>query len=225
MNYQISNLFPAPLYIAKFEEEFSNEELEFIHRPDLYQCSDHFVNKNKGSDSVNILNFPELSRIKVFIQEHLDNFKKNVMCIENNIFPTISWLNKNPNNTDHFRHFHVNSIISGVFYMTDEPAPIEFFSEKNMMYTPLKLYPSEINEYNSTRFETRVQKKHLILFPSYIDHAVKKNVCKHDRISLSFNTWIEGNIGTLLGSDYLNLNDPKMHNVSMADLNIKKEQK
>jgi uncharacterized protein (TIGR02466 family) len=225
MDYQLSNLFPAPLYIAKFEDEFTVDELNFISRPDLYEYSKNFLNKNKGSDSLNILNFQELHRIKKFIQEHLDNFRKNVMCIENTLFPTISWLNKNPNNTDHFRHFHVNSIVSGVFYMTDDPAPIEFFNETNLMYNPLKFYPNKINEYNSTRFETRVQKKHLIIFPSYIDHAVKKNICSQDRISLSFNTWTDGTIGTLMGSDYLNLDNPQMHDVPMFDLDIRKEQK
>lgn len=223
MKYQISSLFPAPLYIAKFEDEFTIEEIDFIHRSDLYQFSESFVEKNKGSDTLNILNFLELSRIKNFIQLHLDTFRKEVMCIENNLFPTISWLNRNPTNTDHFRHYHVNSIISGVFYMTDDPAPIEFFNEKTFMYNPLKFYPTKFNEFNSTRFETRVQKKHLILFPSYIDHAVKKNICSHDRISLSFNTWVDGNIGTLMGSDFLNLNDPQLKYTTLTNLDVRKE--
>lgn len=220
-DYQVSNLFPVPLYITKFEEEFTDEEIKFIHRSDLYEFSESFVNRNKGSDTLNILNFQELKRIKDFIQIHLDKFRKNVMCIDNNLFPTISWLNRNPSNTDHFRHFHVNSIVSGVFYMTDDPAPIEFFNEKTLMYNPLKFYPNAYNEYNSTRFETRVQKKHLIIFPSYIEHAVKKNICSHDRISLSFNTWVDGNIGTLVGSDFLNLEDPQLRNTSLEELDIR----
>lgn len=223
MEYQLSSLFPTPLYIAKFEEEFTDNELDFIHNDDLYQFSESFGTKNKGSDTLNILKFPELDRIRSFIQLHLDNFSKNVMCIDNNLFPTISWLNRNPSNSDHFRHFHVNSIISGVFYMTDNPAPIEFFNEKTFMYNPLKFYPTTFNEYNSTRFETRVQKKHLILFPSFIDHSVQKNMHLHDRISLSFNTWIDGSIGTLFGSDFLNLDDPSMKNMSLSDLDIRKK--
>jgi len=54
---------------------------------------------------------------------------------------------------------------------------------------------------------------------------VKKNICSQDRISLSFNTWTDGTIGTLMGSDYLNLDNPQMHDVPMFDLDIRREQK
>jgi len=40
-----------------------------------------------------------------------------------------------------------------------------------------------------------LKKGELILFPSNIQHSVPVNQSDEERISLSFNTWIKGNMG------------------------------
>ena len=50
-----------------------------------------------------------------------------------------------------------------------------------------------------------MKKGELILFPSNLQHSVPANQSDEDRISLSFNTWIKGDIGDKEKLTYLPL--------------------
>jgi uncharacterized protein (TIGR02466 family) len=220
MKSEIFSLFPTPLYVGTLERPLTKEELDFVHRDNIYTLSGN----RGGSNRFDLLQCSEMLDIKLFIQHHLDNFAKSVMCIENNIFPTLSWLNRNPTGKDHYRHYHVNSIISGVFYFTPNPAPIEFYVHKTVVYDPLKFKPKEFNTFNSNSSTVTLTQGTLLLFPSYIEHAVLSNLDMHDRISLSFNTWVHGQIGDLVSSDYLDLDNPELNysDTSILDLSTGK---
>jgi uncharacterized protein (TIGR02466 family) len=224
MKSEVFSLFPTPLYVGTLERPFTKEELDFVHREDLYKFYSESPGKNGGSDRYDLLHFPEMAGIKSFIQEHVDNFAKTVMCVENKLFPTISWLNRNPRGTDHYRHYHVNSIVSGVFYFTPNPAPIEFYTHRSVVYEPLRIQPTEFNPYNSNSSTVTLTQGTLILFPAYMEHAVLPNINNQDRISLAFNTWTKGPIGALIGTEYLDLDDPELTHAdrSVLDVSVRK---
>lgn len=221
VNSEVLELFPTPLYVGKLDDGVTDAEFEFVNNDALYTFSKDNPGENTGTHHNHVLNFPELSRIKNFIQEHLDFYAENIMCVENKIHPTISWLNKNKQGTSHYRHYHVNSIISGVFYFTDEPAPITFHNEKNFSFNPLKWDPFRYNQFNSTKSDAQVQKNILLLFPSFVEHSVQPNRSNDPRISLSFNTWIKGDIGNVNSSSYLNFDDLELKNTPEHKLQIK----
>ena len=50
-----------------------------------------------------------------------------------------------------------------------------------------------------------MNKGELIIFPSWIRHSVPINTKNSDRISLSFNTWAKGSLGTKDDLTYLPL--------------------
>jgi uncharacterized protein (TIGR02466 family) len=221
INSEVLELFPTPLYVGKLTEGVTKDEFDFVNQDSLYTYFDENPGGNTGSFNNNVLNLPELSRIKNFIQEHLDHYAKNVMCIENRIHPTISWLNKNQKGTAHYRHYHVNSILSGVFYFTEDPAPITFHNEKNFSYLPLKWNPVRYNQFNSTKSDAQVKKDILLIFPSFVEHSVMPNISNDPRISLSFNTWISGDIGDVGSSSYINFDDLELHNTPEEKLTEK----
>jgi hypothetical protein len=206
MQPTVYSLFPTPVYSAQFESEFTVEELEFISTESNYDTANLELNPIISSNSTSVLNSPEMSRINNFIKLHLDNFSKTVMCIDNPLFATMSWLNKTVQGKSHYQHHHVNSIITGVFYFTDNPAPIDVHVNRNVISSPLKMFPNHYNEFNSHKNTLNIRKGDLILFPSYLEHSTQVTTSIVNRISLSFNTWVSGEIGQLVNYSYLNLN-------------------
>lgn len=219
-NFEVVPLFPTPLYVARLEDELTQEEINFVERKEIYSLYEPIKNLSVGSDMFNVLDYPELQRIKSFIQYHLDNFAKTVMCIDNPLFPTISWLNRTTKDGRHPEHYHVNSVISGTFYMTDSPAPIQFHVDKNVVYGSLTFVPKNYNQFNTHTNIIEVQKGTLCLFPSYLKHSVSRTITAHDRISIAFNTWTSGTIGILDSTSYLNLNNPNLKNINSDDVNV-----
>ena len=51
------------------------------------------------------------------------------------------------------------------------------------------------NEFNSKEIKVNIQTGNLLLFPSKLDHSVPKKTTSGTRISLSFNSFVKGNIG------------------------------
>ena len=202
----VYSLFPTPVYSVQFDSEFTPAELEFVSRDSNYDIGNLDLNPIISSTSTTILTAHELARINQFIKLHLDNYAKTIMCIDNPVFTTMSWLNKTVQGKSHYQHHHVNSIITGVMYFTDDPAPIDLHADRNVISKPLKLFPKIYNEFNSHKNTLNVRKGDLILFPSYLEHSTHITTSTVNRISLSFNTWISGEIGQVVNYSYLNLN-------------------
>ena len=202
-SYNLMHLFPVPLYVAKINPEITDTEFEFVNDRSIYKFID---GQNYASHSMTILNFPELSRIKDLVYTHLNNYARDIMNIDQKLFPTVSWLNRNPKGTGHPRHKHVNSFVSGVIYFTD-PVPIEFHTSRTVIRSDFYLVPTKFNIYNASDWWVPIEKNHIILFPSWVEHSVFANTQEEDRISLSFNSFVNGKLGSLDNSNYLDLED------------------
>jgi len=216
---EVIMLFPTPLQVAQYDD-LTDTEINFVKQEKLYWAGQRPTNRNVGTDQYTILDCAEMQTIKLFIQEQLNDFVTRIMSIDNKLFPTLSWVNRAPKGTSHYRHKHVNSIISGVLYLSDNPTPIEFYNDISIVTQPLTFKPKEFNPFNTHINMIEVKKGTLLLFPSYLEHGVGRNIQEHDRLSLSFNTWVNGSLGNLEESSYLNLNDPTFKNENPNNLNI-----
>ena len=216
---EIIMLFPTPLQASQYDA-LTQVEIDFVKQEKLYSSKQRLPNRTVGTDLFNILDYPEMQNIKAFIQSQLDAFANRIMSIDNKLFPTLSWVNRTPKGADHYRHRHVNSIMSGVFYLSDNPTAIEFYSDMSIVNQPLRFKPKEFNPFNTHINMIEVKKGTLVLFPSYLEHGVGRNIQEHDRLSLSFNTWANGSIGNLEESSYLNLDDATFTNEDKNNLNI-----
>jgi len=216
---EIIMLFPTPLQASQYDA-LTQAEIDFVKQENLYSSKQRLPNRTVGTDLFNILDYPEMQNIKAFIQSQLDDFATRIMSIDNKLFPTLSWVNRTPRGADHYRHRHVNSIMSGVFYLSDNPTAIEFYSDMSIVNQPLRFKPKEFNPFNTHINMIDVNKGTLVLFPSYLEHGVGRNIQEHDRLSLSFNTWVTGSIGNLEESSYLNLDDPTFKHENKDNLNI-----
>lgn len=148
---------------------------------------------NKTSKNTKVLDLPEFEIVANLIQIYVCEYFYNVLKASPNIkiFITESWLNKTEFSEFHHRHCHPNSIISGVLYLQVEgnSGQIQFV---NSQYDIIEYLTSDQNMFNGKEYEVTPQKGELLLFPSSIEHAVKKYTGSLPRISLSFNTFISG---------------------------------
>ena len=182
--------FPTPIYIADIKHPTLNQELE----RDIVA----WANKDKGINRTNIngwhseTNMSELpeyhklvkllyeSQRTIYEQEHLDSepYLGNM------------WANINPPGGMNRAHIHPNSLWSGVYYIKAEPnsghLKIDDPRAAASMCRPRqKPGQSPVRLWRETHFEPKAGR--LIMFPSWLTHAVDPNESNDIRISVSFN--------------------------------------
>ena len=168
------------------------------------------LNNSKGSciqlnDTYVLDNMPEFKDLKSKILLHIKEYFEYVYRPADNIgiYITQSWINRIEQGGYHHRHTHPNSFISGVLYLqTQEGDHILFEKEDNPQ---IKVEPTIFERYNSSSWRVDVKSMDLVLFPSTLMHLVPIKNSKGIRISLSFNTFLKGVLGSQLSCNELAL--------------------
>lgn len=191
----IEGIFPTPVYFSKLNRKLTSTELKFVekNKKDIY--------KNIGNTTSNdhyILNKKEFKNIKNELDLAVQDYFNKIISSSNDITPYItqSWLNYTETNQHHHKHQHQNSIISGVFYIDcdEKYDKIKFFKEHS--YRNIQLAIKKFNLWNSESWWFIVKTGDIILFPSSLSHMVETKEGNNTRISLAFNVFIKGKIGT-----------------------------
>jgi uncharacterized protein (TIGR02466 family) len=132
------------------------------------------------------------------ISRSINEYFYGVMGIkeQTEIFITESWLNKTEKGQTHHRHWHPNSVISGIVYLQgDETSGFTRFITNR--YDQLEFEIENTNIYNSKSWSIDPLKNRILLFPSNVEHLVEEYQSDLPRITLSFNTFVRGNINSL----------------------------
>jgi len=197
-NKKIIPLFSTPLYVSQVN--LLNDEIEFIKKTNYLRvpANNGFMSKNND-----ILKNKNLKNLNKQIIEHLKFYKEEIFSIANNInvFIKHSWLMKHIKGDKSQKHFHENSLISGIVYVkTPEKSGNIIFHKKNSVIndvSPLiQLNFNEFNLFNSGAWNLDVEENMIVLFPSYLDHSTEVNESNDERYCLSFDTFLKGKIKT-----------------------------
>ena len=207
LKQEVKALFATPVYFSELERDFSSQELQFI----TSKKKDYILNEgqNKTTKDSYVLENEELKKLKEDLIIRINQYFKIVENSDDkiNLYITQSWVNFNEPNTSHHEHLHYNSYLSGVLYINaienldfirfvDSKYPIfQFENKKNY------------NIFNSGVWDFPVKTKQILLFPSYLRHCVLKNCSDHERISLSFNVFIKGTIGSRFSNTELKIGE------------------
>ena len=190
----IHALFAMPVYITKLKREFTNEENKFTNKIKL-RC--HKNTGNRTSIDSNIINNKQFSSLRKELNKIVKDYFNKIICPSNNIKPYItqSWLNYTDTNQYHHIHNHPNSLISGILYINADKDndKVVFKSDK---YNMISLETEKHNAFNSSSWWFPVETGQVFLFPSSLTHCVETKQGKNTRISLAFNVFIEGVIGS-----------------------------
>lgn len=192
-NFEVQPLFASPLVLRHLDRDFTDDERDLVK-----MCKEETVDNvgNKLSKNNYILDAPQFSQLKAWCQETLDEFVATVLAPTNpntKLRITQSWLTFTKKGEFHHGHKHANSILSGAFYFNTENDVVHF---QEQMWAPWEIQTEKPNLFNSVVRGYSVQNGLLLLFPSQITHDVPPvQEENHLRISLSFNTFWDGEIG------------------------------
>jgi len=196
----IFHLFAKPVYHRNIGRILTKEENDFI----LKNCERENTFFNLGnytSKDTYILENPTLSKLKVDIQSVIDDYIENIINPVDSfsLYITQSWLNVAEPGRFHNVHTHANSVLSGVFYFeVDEHSNFTTF-HNDTSYENYGIQPKYSTYYNSREYAIELDKNDVIVFASDMRHSVPPNKSDKPRISLSFNTFIKGTIGSKTG--------------------------
>ena len=191
----IHSIFSTPIYKTSIERKFTKKELQFVKNQKNY-CY-----KNAGNIrtiETYILNKPELSNIKKFLEKELHNYLREVICPKGNVelYITQSWLNYTETNQYHHKHEHPNSIVSGVLYFDSHMNNDKIVFSHPIVYQQMRPEVNKYNVWNSGTWFFPVQTRDLFMFPSSTTHQVDTKKGNNTRISLAFNTFYRGTLGS-----------------------------
>ena len=193
----VQNLFPTPIYISNLDRKFTKQELQFVNKQKK-NCINNQGNIHTKDNY--ILNRKEFENIRKFLEKHCQNYLDTIICPKNNIelYITQSWLNYTEKNQYHHQHTHPNSVISGVFYFDSdkENDKILFSNSKGYQQIKPEIDDTKFNLWNSETWFFAVETGNLFMFPSSTIHQVETKKGNNTRISLAFNTFYKGTIGS-----------------------------
>ena len=96
----------------------------------------------------------------------------------------------------HSPHTHSNNLVSGVFYLqSKDDSPAITFVDPRPQSGVIQPQSKEYNVFNSSQYYYPARVNTTILFPSWLQHYVPVNNSNDNRISISFNIMLKGQVG------------------------------
>jgi ectoine hydroxylase-related dioxygenase (phytanoyl-CoA dioxygenase family) len=192
--HEVRPLFAEPLFRATISGAFSAEQIAWLQGLEMVHHSGNYISNN-----LYVLEQPEMRSAKAAIQEVLDLYARDVMCIPQRLHVTQSWaLMQNPNASMQ-GHSYPNSVLSGLVYydVLQAPGPNVLFSRHDT-YQQIELVPDsdKRNVFNVPTTRVALKQNDVMLFSSRLTHLVEANRTGQVRCSLAFNTFVKGKLGS-----------------------------
>ena len=193
----IVNIFSSEVPVYNANRGFSlnekeQQEIDSVIAEGMIQYEGNTASKNT------FLFDSKLPDLRSFCEEHIANYVNKVICPKNKsleFYITQYCLNVTNQNEYHVMHNHPNSIISGVYYFTDNSTIIFNSPFAESVSKTISIESEIYNSWNFAYYGNCTQtwnKGTLILFPSYLTHRVPKNKSLDFRVALSFNVFVRG---------------------------------
>ena len=198
-NYKVYRLFPAPVFrfkVKNFRE--LNLELENYILDLKKKNKDGQKKSNVGGWHSPFFNLEKDNTPKKFIQ-NIQKFLQKVIedemgweYIPNKVKIVSMWSIINNKNSFNIKHNHPNSYLSAAYYVKapKNSGNINFYDTKEQknIRTPIVKKFTDISAVVSS---LEPEEGDLLLFPSYLYHAVEENLSDNNRIVISFNVDID----------------------------------
>ena len=196
----VLELFPQIVSMFKVETKLNSKQLKLINK---YSEDCYKNDGNTTSTNSFILNLPAFKNLKKELLKRVELHCYGILKINKKVKPFItqSWLNYTQQNQFHHQHAHPNSFLSGAYYIScDNNDSIHFF---NLNYNQIEPVCDTYTRYNSSQWTHSTNTHDLFIFKSGLSHSVKMKPNNATRISLAFNVFLKGEIGTERHLTYL----------------------
>jgi uncharacterized protein (TIGR02466 family) len=197
---KIHSLFPQAVYFSTLERALTEEELKTI---DEYKKKTKKNSGNKFSTDLEqfttdsyVLKHKTLKNLKEDLTTKIKEYFNEIVCTKDSITPYItqSWFKYTETGQFHHSHHHLNSYLSGIFYIRAKKEVDEIIFNKSND-RQLALIVTKPNPFNAMSCRLSVKTGDVILFPSTLEHEVLPKKGTDLRISLSFNVFVKGTLG------------------------------
>ncbi len=220
MESNILNLFPTPILKSNIGRDFNEREIECLKyyrekhinplEQDDYSIEDENIKEPNDLYVLDNENFSDLKEIvNHALQDYLIKIYNPINPNDVKISITHSWLNFTKIGNYHRPHVHYNSFVSGCVYFKAKKEFDSIIFIKPDTDENWQIQPKEDTEYTSREKVVPIQTGDIVIFPSNLTHGVA-TLFKEDRISLAFNTYLNGKIGfvdgPMSGINFLNIN-------------------
>lgn len=184
-------IIKMPFYEWTLPEDVVEESLNFILNTTYSDTYQNYFSQDRNIGDTKLKNF-----INDSLLELKEKLYPNMPYL--NIKSTQIWGTRTGITQKHHRHFHSNSVFSGIIYLTDHEKSgatrfyfpnIYFHHELNNLLKPL----TEVTK--SNHFDIFPKKGRMIIFPSNIEHETTPNKDRSYRYTISFNSFFEGTLG------------------------------
>ena len=195
----VYRLFPEPVFKYKLNnfENLNNELSKYIYKL-RDEDNEGLIKSNKGGwhskpFRLGIENTIQQTFAKEIQKNILDVFQKYGWKTEN-VPITIQemWAIINKNDNFNVLHSHPNCYLSAAYYVRKpkNSGDITFFDPKEAKtYRFPKI--EKYNEYSAETITIKPEEGDLVIFPSYLYHAVGENLSDENRVVISFNVDID----------------------------------
>ena len=194
---QVSMLFPTPIFTGKLSDLTVCDRIEKKLREmqKLGQGVAHQFGKFAFLTHDNIQTLPEMKELVEVIMKESGQVLDEYKIQRDSHYITNMWANITHPNHRHHMHIHPNCLFSGILYIkAPENCGPTMFADPRIHARMIEPTFTEKNVLNSAMFVVRAEKGRMLMWPSYLSHAVDYGTAKEeeDRIVLAFNIMIRG---------------------------------
>ena len=200
LSYNIGNIFPVPIHV------FDIKDFK-LYQKDLIDYAYTLKSKGVGDvDTPNRSNLGGWQSRDFHLNNESDKLHSVLMeCIT--LLPLLkkdininvkAWVNINSPGSLNVQHSHPGCDLSGVLWVKcpDKSGNIFFHSPSGFeTFQEIESYTEDFknnNNYYHAYWFPPIEGR-MLIFPSHLQHEVKKNLSNEDRISASFNIKLENN--------------------------------
>ena len=188
--YRADNIVPAKLNNAV---EALSMSLAADDAAGLKWCEKHGYPGYTSYASLNDLpwRFPEFARLVKAIDKHCLAYAKDLHWDLRGMKPRVDslWVNVMPEGGSHTSHIHLNSVISGTYYVAvpDGAGPIVYEDPRLAFMMAAPPRKASLPQMFKPHVPFRPETGTLMLWESWLRHEVPLNRAEGNRISVSFN--------------------------------------
>lgn len=194
---QVTMLFPTPLFTGKVSDPALCDRIEAKLRDmqKLGQGLKHPHGDFAFLTEDNIQTLPEMKELVDLIMTESGQILDLYKIKRDSHYITNMWANITHPNHRHHAHIHPNCLFSGIIYITaPKNAGATMFTDPRLHARMIEPTFTERNDFNSAVFSVPPDRGRMLIWPSYLSHAVEYGTANEneDRIVVAFNIMIRG---------------------------------
>jgi uncharacterized protein (TIGR02466 family) len=195
---QEQKILGLSLFTFQASDELTSSALAAVKKEQFENTAANLITK-----AADLHTKPEFQELHEWFDQCLATVNQRVGYPFPKLEIILSWANLTETGFEHHFHMHNNSLVSGVFYLTEGKGGETYFSDNvNLWKRNLFFLYGEDRE----SAELAAKRGRLVVFPSNLRHGVRLNLDDEPRYSIAFNAFPKGSWGGVVQKNKIVVN-------------------